>query len=138
MASVVKKNYRRGDLFVGIVENFAIDRDPLRKVCQKGTIPMLDSSVANVGQRVSASQVACRVGLAKRGFAITSVVIKSDPVAPEQAGRARHRSSFGIAKTLARKCSTATETGICGKSGSTSASRSPMTKRIGATRRNKA
>jgi len=46
--------------------------DPLRKVCQNGTTPMLDSSVANVGQRASASQAACRVGLAKRGFAITS------------------------------------------------------------------
>ena len=35
---------------------------------------MLDSLVADVGQRASASQAACRVGLAKRGFAITSKV----------------------------------------------------------------
>ena len=33
---------------------------------------MRDFSVANVSQRVSASQAACLVGLAKRGFAITS------------------------------------------------------------------
>lgn len=42
------------------------------RVCQNATIPMLNSSVANVSQRVSASQAACLVGLAKRGFAITS------------------------------------------------------------------
>ena len=45
-------------------------------LCDAGdydTIPMLDSLVANVGQRASASQAACRVGLAKRGFAITSL-----------------------------------------------------------------
>ena len=51
-----------------------MSKDPLREVCQNGTIPMLDSSVADVGQRASASQAACRVGLAKRGFAITSIV----------------------------------------------------------------
>lgn len=45
---------------------------PLRKDCQNGTLPMRDFSVANVSQRVSASQAACLVGLAKRGFAITS------------------------------------------------------------------
>ena len=37
---------------------------------------MLDSSVADVGQRASASQAACCVGLAKRGFAITSVACR--------------------------------------------------------------
>ena len=50
-----------------------MSEDPLREVCQNGTIPMLDASVADVGQHASASQAACRVGLAKRGFAITSV-----------------------------------------------------------------
>ena len=50
-----------------------MSKAPLRKVCQNGTIPMFDSSVADVGQRVSASLAACRVGLAKRGFAITSM-----------------------------------------------------------------
>ena len=53
----------------------AIRSDPVGwKVCKNGTIPMLDSLVADVGQRASASQAACRVGLAKRGFAITSKV----------------------------------------------------------------
>ena len=45
---------------------------PLRKVSENDTIPTLDSSVVEVCQRVSASQAACPVSLAKRGFAITS------------------------------------------------------------------
>ena len=49
-----------------------MSKAPLWKDCQNGTIPMLDFSVANVSQLVSASQAACLVGLAKRGFAITS------------------------------------------------------------------
>lgn len=45
-----------------------ISEAPLRKVRRNATIPMLDSSVANVSQRVPASQTACLVGLAKRGL----------------------------------------------------------------------
>ncbi len=41
---------------------------PLWKVCGNDTIPMLDSSVVKVCQRVSASQAACPVSLAKEGF----------------------------------------------------------------------
>ena len=48
---------------------------PLRKVSENDTIPTLDSSVVEVCQRVSASQAACPVSLAKRGFAITSIII---------------------------------------------------------------
>ena len=43
-------------------------RTPLRKVCENDTIPMLDSSVAEVCQRVSASQAACPVSIAEEGF----------------------------------------------------------------------
>ena len=55
-----------------------MSKAPLRKVCQNGTMSMLDSYVADVGQRASASQAACRVGLAKRFFAITSVEKESN------------------------------------------------------------
>ena len=49
-----------------------ISKAPLLKVRQNAIIPMLDSSVANGSQRVPASQAACLVSLAKRGFATIS------------------------------------------------------------------
>ena len=41
---------------------------PLRKVCENDTMAMLDSSVVEVCQLVSASQAASPVSLAKEGF----------------------------------------------------------------------
>ena len=52
-----------------------MSKAPLWKDFQNGTMPMLDFSVANVSQLVSASQAACLVG--QRGFAITSNVSES-------------------------------------------------------------
>ena len=43
-------------------------KDPLRKVSQNGTIPVIDSSAESAVKWVSASQVACPVSLAKEGF----------------------------------------------------------------------
>ena len=43
-------------------------RTPLRKVCENDKITMLDSSVVEVCQRVSASEIACPVSIAEEGF----------------------------------------------------------------------
>ena len=45
-----------------------MSKAPLLKVSKNDTIPTLDSSVAEVCQRVSASQAACPVSIAEEGF----------------------------------------------------------------------